>query len=362
MAVNLSLTEALQSVQKMLAEVVTVNDPTNYDKLIGTLNWLFSPSNGKSIQATMVKTANSSKYRPVEIRYLSKKGTGDLVTSDASASCTKTDTRRELIQTLNPTLYVEDKFTIDEEIIREGTMEQLRARLDREIRDAQRNAREDMNRQLFNAYASSFGANPSGNSGAGIGVGAYQDLELILTAGTVSANNFDQITNEMEDNFMRGVVGILGLGNARRYMNRLAVGNIADGGFDVREIASEFGMALFKDHFTTEVLGVANRVLAVNAGISNFFNYNLFKGSDFENPSPLGGVRTTMRDAVFPFDWDFILKYDDECDTGNGLQGAWTGRILTYFDLWQAPDTAFGEPYGDLVDFNGVVGYNITQA
>ncbi len=70
------------------------------------MNWLFAPENGRAIHSQMIKTANSSKYRPVEIRYLPKKGTSDLITSDVSATCTRTDTRRELTQVLNPTLYV----------------------------------------------------------------------------------------------------------------------------------------------------------------------------------------------------------------------------------------------------------------
>lgn len=358
MAVNLSLTEAIQSIQKNINDVTTVNDPSNYSKLTGTLNWLFSPENPRTIQAEMVRTAGASKYRPVEIRYLPKKGTSDLVTSDASASCTKTNTRRESVQTLNATLYVEDKFTIDEEIIREGTLEDLQTRLMKEIRDAQRNCREDMNRQLLAAYASNFGANPA----QGAGVGSYTDIQMIASDGTVSADTFDVIKNDQEDNYMTGTVGIIGLGNARKYMNRLAVGNVNDGGVNIADVASQFGMALFKDHYTTTALSDADRVIASYAGLSQFFNYTLFKGKDFQNPDPLGGIRTTIPDAIFPFEWDYILKYDDECDTGNGLQGAWTGRILSYFNLWIAPDTAFGEPYGDLADFNGVVGYRITQA
>jgi len=362
MAVFQSLTEAVQAVQLELKNISTVNAPDNYSKLTGTMNWLFSPENPSPIQTEMVRTSGASKYRPVEIRYLSKKGTTDLVTSDASASCTKTDTRRETIQTLNATLYVEDKFTIEEEILREGTLESRAVRLAKEIRDAQRNAREDMNRQLFAAYAANFGANPAASTRGGTGgVGQYDSLQMLLAAGTVDADNFDVIRNDQEDNFMTGTIGVLGLGLARKYMNRLMVGNIADGGFDVREIASQFGMALFKDQHTTTALGAADRVIASYANTSAFFNYNIF-GPDFALDTPDSSIRTQVRDAVYPFNWDFILKYSDECSTGNGLQGEWTGRILTYFNLWIVPDLAFGEPYGDLGDFNGQVGYLITEA
>jgi hypothetical protein len=232
----------------------------------------------------------------------------------------------------------------------------------KEIRDAQRNCREDINRQLLSAYASNFGANPAAharNSFYG-GVGFYTPVEMLLSTGAVSVDNFDVIKNDQEDNFMGGTIGILGLGKARKYMHRLAVGNVNDSGADVSEIAAQFGMALYKDQYTTTVLGDADRVIAAYAGLSQFFNYNIYKG-DF-NINHLGTIHTTMPDAIFPFQWDYILKYDDECDTGNGLQGVWTGRVLCYFNLWIAPDTAFGEPYGDLADFNGIVGYEITQA
>ena len=42
-------------------------------------------------------------------------------------------------------------------------------------------------------------------------------------------------------------VAIIGKGNARKYMNRLAVGNANDAGIDYRDVARDFGMALFKD-------------------------------------------------------------------------------------------------------------------
>ncbi len=362
MAINLSLVEAIQSVQILMKNVATVNEPDNYLKQLGVLNWLFSPNNPSPIQTEMSKTSGASKYRPVEIRYLPRKGTGDRATSDASSSCAKTNTRRESIQILNATLYVEDKFTIDEEIIRTGTLENLPVRLAKEIRDAQRNAREDMDRQLFAAYAGNFGANPAASDrGVDGGVGKYTTLQLLESDGTVDADNFDLFKNDQEDNLMGGAIGILGLGNARKYDHRLNVGGPNEGGVQVDQVDTQFGINVFKDSQTTAVLGGANRVIASYANSSAFFNYNLF-GPDFSLDTPDLAIRTTMRDAVYPFNWDFILKYSDECSTGSGLQGEWTGRILNYFNLWIVPDLAFGEPYGPLGDFNGNVGYNITQA
>ena len=297
MAVNQTLNEAIQAIQLELKNFGMVNEPDNYSKLTGALNWLFSPENPKAIQTEMIRSANASKYRPVEIRYLPKKGTGELVTSDASASCTKADTRREIVQSANATLYVEDKFSIEEEIVREGTLEQLQTRIAKEVRDAQRNCREDMNRQLLAAYASNFGSNPATGTNAGIW-DTDNNIQLLLAAGTVDADNFDVIKNHQEDNYMTGTIGLLGLGLARKYMNRLAVGNIADGGFDVKEIASQFGMALFKDHYTTTALGNADRVIASYAGTSAFYNYNIYKG-DF-NLDFGDNVRPTDRD------WEFL--------------------------------------------------------
>ena len=46
---------------------------------------------------------------------------------------------------------------------------------------------------------------------------------------------FDSIKNDQEDNFQGGSeIGIIGKGNARKYMNRLAVGNANDAGIDYR--------------------------------------------------------------------------------------------------------------------------------
>jgi len=96
-------------------------------------------------------------------------------------------------------------------------------------------------------------------------------------------------------------------------------------------------------------------------GLQSFFNYNLYKGDDFMKETPDLARTMTIPDAIFPFEYDFKLKYDDGCTSSNGLQGAWTGRLLTYFDAWIIPSNAFGSEYGDLAGFNGITGYKITQ-
>ena len=374
MAVNLSLTEALQAVQTDIGDVATVNDPRNYSKLIGGLGWLLSPQNGRTINTIQQRTANASKYRPVEVRHLPKKGTGDVITSDASASCQRGATRRELIQTLNPTLYVEDKFTIQEEIVREGTQEQLQSRLRREIIDAARNCREDMDRQLLAAWNTGLGANPGASARLDdpVNKGEYANLQLLLSDGTVDPSTFDDIRNDAEDNFMVGDLGIIGLGKYRKYNNLLSVGSAKDSGVDVRGVEVQFGMRLHKSHNTTSGLGAADRIIVPYAGLSQFYQYNLYQGDDFMIDTPDHTKKMSIDDPVFgsALKWDFILKYYDGCDNSgqgvaneNGLQGHWVGRVLTYFDLWQVPEEAFGELYGsNLTDFTGTVGYNITQA
>jgi len=360
MAVNLSLTEALQAVQKMMGDVVTVNDPGNYKKLIGTLEWLFSPFNGSTINIQQGQSALNGKYRPCEIRFTPQKGTGDLVTSDALANCNKVTHRREQIQTLNPALFVHDKFSIDEELVREGTPLELQAVLTREIRDAQRICREDADRQLLAAYNTAIGSNP----GSGVGVGQNTSLQLLLSDGTVDPATFDDILIHKEDNFMVGVPGVIGLGNMRKYNNLLAVGNVRDSGVDIREIANNFGLIHFKDQNTLSALGDIDDVIVSYPGLSQFFQYNFYRNSDFALETPDSSKKSTIPDAVFgsALMWDFIFKYDDECSTTNGIQGSYTGRIFTYFDLWTPPQAAFGEPYADLGDFTGTVGYNITKA
>lgn len=360
MAIYQTLTEAIQAVQVEMSDTAMVNDPENYSRLIGTLNWLLSPENGRSIETEMVRTKNSGKYRPVEIRYLPKKGTSNVVTSDALANCNAVGMRRESLQTLNADLFAEDKFTIEENVIREGTLQDIQGRIRRELVAAMRNVRESMNAQLLSALASGFGSNPFHQNGAQ-GVGAYPNIQLIEADGTVDADNFDIIKNDQEDNMMVGNIGIIGKGLARKYTNRLEVGNVNDGGVDINAVMQQFGLALFKDHDTTAQIGAANRILACYAGLQQFFHYNVFASDQF-TLDVQNHIRTTIQDPVFPqIQYDFIFKYDDGCDSGNGIQGAWTGRVLIYFNLWTPPDAAFGEPYGDLGDFTGVVGYTVTQ-
>ena len=143
-------------------------------------------------------------------------------------------------------------------------------------------------------------------------------------------------------------------------MNRLAVGNANDAGIDYRLVADEFGMALFKDSHTTAALGAANRVLAFYPGSVQYFDYNLFNGDFALNFGDL--IKGTMPDPIYPISYDYTLKYDDNCSTGNGLQGAWIGRVIANFDLWTIPEDAWGDVYGELNDFNAIVGYNITES
>lgn len=353
-----NLDEALQNVRENLSDINLVNEPDNYRKLTGTLNYLFSPENPSMIQTTMLREAQASKYRNVEIIYNTYKGDDFVVTTDSAANCNAVNHRRAKRDVVSPTLYAEDKFTIDDEIIRHGNSEDIAAQLNREIRDSQRNLRESINAQLLAKFAANMGTNPAKTAAAGV----YSTIQLLKSDGTVNPDAFDTIVNDVEDNFMVGPVGLIGLGKARKYMNRLAVGNVNDGGVDVREIMSQFGMALFKDQFVTSALGGADRVLAMYPGFQSFFNYNLYAGTDFAKNTPDLARTLTVPDAIFPFSYDFKLKYDDGCASSNGLQGAWTGRLLTYFDSWIVPSDAFGNEYGNLAGFNGITGYNITQA
>jgi hypothetical protein len=359
MAVNLGLVEALQAIQTDLASNVGINDPSNYSKMLGFNDFIFGAGNPRTINTTMGTASADGKYKPVEIRYLPKKGNDDEIDAITDYSCSKGTTRREIIETLNPTLVAGDKFTVDEAIIREGTMQQIQDRLTLELRDAMRNTRELIDKKLFTAASTNVGANPA----AGVSKGAYKTLEMLNADGTLSADVFDSIKNDQEDNFMFGDAAIIGLNNGRKVFNRLAVGNLQDGGVDFSQVQAEFGMALYKDSWTNTVHGTANkdRVLAMYPGLSQFYQYNYYAGGIGENTDGLS-IKTTIQDPLYPITYDFHLKHDDGCSTGNP-QGFYVGNLFVYFDLWQAPEEAFGEGYtNNLTDFNGVVGYDITQA
>lgn len=359
MAVNLGLVEALQAIQSDLANNVGINDPSNYSKMLGFNDFIFGAGNPRTINTNMGTASADGKYKPVEIRYLPKKGNDDEIDAITDYSCSRGTTRREIIETLNPTLVAGDKFTVDEAIIREGTMVELKARLEIELRDAMRNARELIDKKLFTAASTNVGANPA----AGASKGAYTTIEMLNADGTLSADVFDKIKNDQEDNFMFGDAAIIGLNNGRKVFNRLAVGNLQDGGIDFASVKDQFGMSLFKDSWTNTVHGTANkdRILAMYPGLSQFYQYNYYKGGIGENTDGLS-IKTTIQDPLYPITYDFHLKHDDGCSTGNP-QGFYVGNLFVYFDLWQAPEEAFGEGYtNNLTDFNGIVGYDITQA
>jgi hypothetical protein len=365
MSVNLNLAEALQAVQTDLSNNVGINDPSNYQKMLGFTDYLLGATNPRTINTTMGTASKDGKYKPVEIRYLPKKGNDDEMDAIGDYSCSRGTTRREIVETLNPTLFAGDKFTLDEAIIREGTMEGMKSRLQLEIRDAMRNTRELMDRQLYAAAAANVGANPAASerTGASVQKGDYSALEMLNSDGTLSADVFDAMKNDQEDNFQYGDMGVIGLNNGRKVFNRLAVGNVNDGGVNFAEVNDQFGMTLFKDSWTNTVQGSANKdyVLGMYPGLTQFYQYNYYRNSDAANSVGDLSIKTTIQDPIYPITYDFHLKYDDGCSTNNP-QGFWVGQLFTYHDLWIVPEEAFGEGYtNNLTDFNGIVGYNITQ-
>lgn len=360
MAFYVDWSEKLQATRAWLNDVKgQMNDPQNYQRLTGTLNYLFSGLNPQVINSIMRENSGNETYRPVEVRYIPHKGTGNLVTTDSSGSCTKVAQRRDKIATIQPTLYAEDKFTLNEDYVRQNAENgfKMQQRLNKEFQDSMRVVRESINAQILAKLAGLFGSNPA----EGTGAGSYTDIAAIIAAsGKIDDTEFDKIKNNQEDNFMGGDVGIIGLGNARRYMNRLSVGNANDAGIDYRLVADEFGMLMFKDSDTASALSDVDNALAIYPGFAQFYQYNLFRGDFALNHGGL--IKGTMPDPIMPITYDYILKYDDNCTTGNGTIGAWVGRIFTYFDVWTVQEDAFGDVYGDLNDFNGILGYTFNES
>lgn len=360
MAVNLSLAEALQAVQTNIKDNVGVNDPTFYQKELGMMKWLLGSSNKRTISTTMMQSANAGKYRPVEIRYLPKKGQDGVTEAESGYTCARGTTRREIVQTLNPTLWSGDTFTLDEAIVREGTQQELNARIQRELQDSMLNVRENMDKQLFSAAATNVGANPA----QGISKGGYRTLQMLNSDGTLNADTFDEIVNDASDNFMIGNPGLVGSNNTRKVVNRLTVGDNSDGGVNFGGVATGFGMDFYNDNWTNTVHTTANkqRLLAFYPGLAQYYQYNFYKGGIYDDKSGVS-VKSTVTDPLFPgITYDVHLKHDDGCSTNNP-QGFITGSVFLYYDLWTAPEDAFGEGYTqNLNDFTGIVGYNITQA
>ena len=356
--------EKLQAARLWLEDAnAQFSDPANFKRQTGMLNYLMSDLNPKIINAVMSASSNDGTYNPVDIRYIPHEGTTNLITSAASGNCNRVAQRRDKIQTIEPSLYAEHKFTIDEDYVRQNAENgfKLQQRLNKQIGSSMRIVRESISAQLLAKEAGLFGSNPA----AGTGAGNYTEIEMTIAAtGKIDDNNFDVIKNHQEDNFQGGAeVGVIAKGNARKYMNRLSVGNANDAGIDYREVANEFGMLLFKDDDAAAVLGGANNGLVIYPGNTQFFQYNLYRGDDFIQDFG-DRIKGTLPDPIFGerIMYDYILEYDKNCTTGNGLQGAWIGRILTYFDVWNVPEDAFGDVYSDINDFNGVLGYTFNES
>jgi hypothetical protein len=349
--------ERLQYTRQWMDDQGQLNNPRNYSKYTGCMNYMFSPSNPKTIHTEMVRQAENSEYRGVVIRY-TPHDCDDVETDQTLTTCNATDINRDSLQTVEPNLFCEAKFTLTEAYVRQNKENGvgLQQRINREMQAAMRKLRESMDLQILTTLGNNVGANPAAPAGAG----TYTNLPLIsATDGSLDALNFDVIKIHQEDNYMVGEAGIIGLGEARRYMNRLAVGNVNDMGIDYREVMSQFGMAFFKDHATNAALGAADRILVIYPGLIQFYQYNLYKGDFVIEVSSPYFAKGTMRDPIFPIQWDFMVKYDDGCSTGNGHQGSYTFRLHSHFGIFIPTELMFGDVYCDLNDFNGIVGYNV---
>ena len=187
---------------------------------------------------------------------------------------------------------------------------------------------------------------------------------MLNSDGTLNADNFDTIVTDAQDNFMIGNPALIGSNNARKVVNRLSVGDTQSGGVNFAGVATNFGMDFFNDNWTNSVMGTANKdqIIACYPGLQQYYQYNYYRGGIYDDKSGVS-VKTTMTDPMFPgITYDVHLKHDDGCST-NSPQGFLVGVVFVYFDLWTAPEQAFGENYAaNLTDFTGIVGYDITQA
>jgi len=357
--------EGLQEIRTRLSDNTLINDPTNYSKLTGTIDFLLNPAlNSSEIQTKMMESSEKSQYRPVQVKYQPQWGDEDLLTDDASVVCDPNNQRRWEIDTYNADLFAYNKFTLEENYLRQVLEdgESIRgSALEQGILKSMRICRESISSQLLAGLVSNIGTNPAQNAAAG----AYTDVQMLNSDGGADVVNFDFIVNDLEENFMKGPVAIIGQGgnsNSNKYFNRLAVGNLnTNAGVDVAEIANQFGMLYFKDQSVTANLGAADRVLAVYPGLSQMYGYNLYRG-DTVIQSTDHVLHMTMPDPIYPILWDVKVKYDENCSTGNGLEGKWVVHVFKYFGLFTTPTAAFGGVYDDLAGFNGVLGYNITSA
>ena len=353
--------EKLQATRMWLDDMVSANIPRLWSKKTGFLDFLLNPSiNPRTIETVMLRNSNVDNYRDVQVRYTPHSGTDDLVTAEASMNCNAVDQKRDTIETVAPSLVAEAKFTLNEQFVRQNAENGvgLQQRINREIMDARRKLIESIDSQLLTAAANAKGANPA----AGTGAAAWESIGLIYAAdGTVDARTFDRFVNDMEDNYVTGPFAMVGLGQARRYFNRLMVGStFSDDGLNFQEVMSQFGMGFFKDHHTTAALGGADRVLLFAPGLAQYFQYNHWSGEFALNHGD--HIKTTFNDPVYPIRYDYQIRYDDNCSTGTGINGAWTHRLFVYFDLYTVPEAAWGDTYSAVNDFNGIVGYNITTS
>lgn len=347
--------EALLNTRVSLEEVNTQNNIRNLGKKTGFLDKLFTDPANQLIQTEMRNNSQNGQYRDVDIYYYQRLTGDNIVTDEANLTCDQPDDREKLKVTLQPSLFVGDKIGISEEEIR-NTLEEpngFEMFRDRYITEKMRVLRESMNEQLLTAAGNNVGYNPAQD------VSTYQTLDLLNSSDEINKATFDQIVLDFQDGaYINDTVSVVGAGEFRRYMNRVNIGAVNDGGIDFAQIAGEFGQVFYRDNTTAAALGDKDRVLAIAPGFTKFYNYNFNQGQ-FEFRISDTDFKGVMPDPVYPIMWDYDISYDKGCSTGNGIQGGWTIRMWSWFDLFTLPDDAF-DTYDELNGFNGIIGYKIT--
>lgn len=356
-----SLAEALQDSRVLLTDMLSQqNYPRNLGKRTGMMDFLFTPENQQNFHAVQQDNAGKGQYRPVQIKWMQRETDEDVVEDLDNLTCDPGNDKRFFVDTYQPEMEVGDKITVGEDYIREAleTPNGLDAFMRERVMEKMRVLRERMDSKLLAKAGTNKGTNiVEGNSN-------YTSVELLTNTGAVNfdIDSFDKIAMDLQRHYINGNASIVASvgGIYNQYMNRLDVGAANDAGVNLEDVMSKYGMAFYKDHNVANALGAFNNLLAFVPSYAQFYAYNLNRGQ-FAIEISKTEVKGTMPDPVYPgLLWDYDMAYDRQCNTGNGIQGAYVFRLWCYFDLFTPPANLFSV-YDELEGFNGILGYTAAQ-
>jgi hypothetical protein len=357
MSVNAQPGTICNNIEQILRDVAGRATGNTKRSKTGFLDALRSPLNNNGLQRIMASQGNGQK-RKVDLRYLQRVTQSEIAQTE-SATCTTTNERGYFEDEADITLYSMWEEKIQECYIME-LCEGKTAYFENLMRTAFDAIARDMNAQLIDAAALSFGTNIA----TGLSTARTVRLldagndEAVLKVGTAQFLH----TDIMQDNEFWAAPIVVGQGVFSRFNLYRQMGCCNDQGADMAELTSLLGYSYFYDQQMDTQLG-ADECIVFEPGALKLLNYTRNQGTydivrsntgaygAFVDAS--GKQKGSIVDPATGIIYDIYLDPDHCVDE-------WYIRIDKRYDVYALPTDMYSNT-DHLDGSNGLLNYLFTS-